>query len=712
MSLSLPLLPPPADSPAATSSSPPPPLLPLTPLLPPLLPPLSSPPPLPSAPPPSVASPPPPLSESPLSPPPLTSASPPLPSFPAESPPPPAISAPPPLPSFPAKSPPPPLRSATLPPQPQPETPTTISPPPPTLRRRGPPSSLLPPPADPSPPSPPEPSPSIPFLPDASPPPPKTSFLPPSAPSPKNSPAATLPFFGPVGSVPLKPNGPLTPPLGPVTEPKNGPRESGFPATASPPSLLPLVPKSLSETASYHRPSAGFLFGGVIIGVLLLVLLGLLFVFYRATRNGKGRSENGRSDNVPKVQRQDGNAVRGGTHSVTAPFPPQHTPSVGFSTRDNGSVAFQNFQTRTATTPAVNITVSSGTFTYDELFEATTGFSDSNLLGQGGFGYVHKGVLKNGREVAVKQLKIGSHQGEREFHAEVDTISRVHHKHLVSLVGYCINADKRLLVYEFVPNNTLEFHLHDGRHVLEWGTRLKIALGAAKGLAYLHEDCSPTIIHRDIKAANILLDSNFEAKVSDFGLARFFSDTNSSITHVSTRVVGTFGYMAPEYASSGKLTEKSDVYSFGVVLLELITGRLPIFPKNPFTNQSLVDWARPLLAKALAEENPDPLVDPNLQRDYDAAQMVNMVACAAACLRPSAWIRPRMSQVVRALEGEVSLVNPEETGQSMTYSSSEMPSNVWRTSMRRFESGSTGNNTSEYGINLSVSSSETHTRPE
>jgi hypothetical protein len=163
---------------------------------------------------------------------------------------------------------------------------------------------------------------------------------------------------------------------------------------------------------------------------------------------------------------------------------------------------------------ALNFSNSKSTFTYDELVRATDGFSDANLLGQGGFGYVHKGVLPNGKEIAVKQLKLGSGQGEREFQAEVEIISRVHHKHLVSLVGYCISGGKRLLVYEFVTNNTLEFHLHGkGRPTLEWPIRLRIALGAAKGLAYIHEDCHPKIIHRDIKSSNILLDFKFEAKV-------------------------------------------------------------------------------------------------------------------------------------------------------------------------------------------------------
>ncbi|XP_043703429.1 proline-rich receptor-like protein kinase PERK1 [Telopea speciosissima] len=292
-------------------------------------------------------------------------------------------------------------------------------------------------------------------------------------------------------------------------------------------------------------------------------------------------------------------------------------------------------------------------FTYEELAVATNDFSETNLLGEGGFGYVHRGILQNGKEVAVKQLKDGSSQGEREFQAEVEIISRIHHRHLVSLVGFCIAGADRMLVYEFVPNKTLEFHLHgEGRPTMNWATRLKIALGSAKGLAYLHEDCNPKIIHRDIKAANILLDFKFEAKVADFGLAKVISDVN---THVCTRVMGTFGYMAPEYASSGKLTEKSDVFSFGVMLLELITGRRPVISVKSFMDEGLVDWARPLLARALEDGNYDTLVDPKLQKDYDPNEMGNMIACAAACVRHSAHLRPRMCQVIHALEKDIHL---------------------------------------------------------
>ncbi|KAG6727894.1 hypothetical protein I3842_02G146700 [Carya illinoinensis] len=292
-------------------------------------------------------------------------------------------------------------------------------------------------------------------------------------------------------------------------------------------------------------------------------------------------------------------------------------------------------------------------FSYEELSMASDQFSDANLLGEGGFGFVHKGVLPNGKEVAIKHLKSESVQGDRELGAEVEIISRVHHKNLVSLVGYCVAGAQRMLVYEFIPNFTLNFHLHGkARPVMNWPTRMKIALGSAKGLAYLHEDCHPKIIHRDIKAANILLDDNFDAKVADFGLAKFSADTD---THISTRVMGTFGYLAPDYAASGKLTIKSDVFSFGVVLLELITGRQPHDKTQSFHGDSMVEWARPLLMRALENGNFDALVDPRLHNGYNSSEMSRMATCAAACVSHSARQRPRMSVIVRVLEGNLSL---------------------------------------------------------
>nr|CAD1823891.1 unnamed protein product [Ananas comosus var. bracteatus] len=283
-------------------------------------------------------------------------------------------------------------------------------------------------------------------------------------------------------------------------------------------------------------------------------------------------------------------------------------------------------------------------FTFEELSMITNGFSRQNLLGEGGFGSVYKGCFPDGREVAVKKLKAEGGHGEREFKAEVDTISRIHHRHLVSLLGYCSSENERMLIYDYVPNNTLYYHLHGkGTPVMDWPTRVKIAAGAARGIAYLHEDCHPRIIHRDIKSSNILLDNDFEAQVSDFGLARLAMDPNA---HVTTRVMGTFGYLAPEYASSGKLTAKSDVYSFGVVLLELITGRKPVDTSQPLGDESLVEWSRPYLIRALANRDFGALPDPRLEMNFDGNEMYCMIEAAAACIRHSVAMRPRMGQVI------------------------------------------------------------------
>ncbi|KAJ6371112.1 hypothetical protein OIU77_001591 [Salix suchowensis] len=265
-----------------------------------------------------------------------------------------------------------------------------------------------------------------------------------------------------------------------------------------------------------------------------------------------------------------------------------------------------------------------------------------------------------------------SEPGEREFRAEVEIIGRVHHRHLVSLVGYCISEHQRLLVYDYLPNDTLYYHLHgEGRPLMDWATRVKVAAGAARGIAYLHEDCHPRIIHRDIKSSNILLDENFEARVSDFGLAKIALELDSN-THVSTRVMGTFGYMAPEYATSGKLTEKSDVYSFGVVLLELITSRKPVDASQTPGDEGLVEWARPLLTSALENEDFEALVDPELEKNYVPSEMFRMIEAAAACVRHSATKRPRMSQVARALglsDDSSDLSNGMKPGQSEIFDS-------------------------------------------
>ncbi|CAA0825177.1 Protein kinase superfamily protein [Striga hermonthica] len=231
-------------------------------------------------------------------------------------------------------------------------------------------------------------------------------------------------------------------------------------------------------------------------------------------------------------------------------------------------------------------------FTFREVANATENFNPDLLVGEGGFGRVYKGYLKKTNQVvAVKQLDRNGVQGNREFLAEVLTLSLVHHPNLVNLIGYCADGRQRILVYEFMQNGSLEDHLLDlppNKQPLDWATRMKIARGAARGLEYLHDMANPPIIFRDFKPSNILLDGEFNPKLSDFGLARL--GPTGEQDHVSTRVMGTYGYCAPEYAQTGKLTAKSDVYSFGVVFLEIISGRRAIDSTKATEEENLVSW--------------------------------------------------------------------------------------------------------------------------
>uniref|UniRef100_A0A2P2KM40 non-specific serine/threonine protein kinase n=1 Tax=Rhizophora mucronata TaxID=61149 RepID=A0A2P2KM40_RHIMU len=238
--------------------------------------------------------------------------------------------------------------------------------------------------------------------------------------------------------------------------------------------------------------------------------------------------------------------------------------------------------------------IASQIFTFRELAAATNNFRAECLLGEGGFGRVYKGHLKNKNQiVAIKQLDHNGLQGNREFLVEVLMLSLLHHPNLVNLIGYCADGDQRLLVYEYMPLGSLEDHLHEispGQKGLDWNIRMKIAAGAAKGLEYLHDKANPPVIYRDLKCSNILLGEGFYPKLSDFGLAKLGPVGDN--THVSTRVMGTYGYCAPEYAMTGQLTLKSDVYSFGVVLLEIVTGRKAIDYSKATREQNLVAWVR------------------------------------------------------------------------------------------------------------------------
>ncbi|KAH6778258.1 Protein kinase superfamily protein [Perilla frutescens var. hirtella] len=287
-------------------------------------------------------------------------------------------------------------------------------------------------------------------------------------------------------------------------------------------------------------------------------------------------------------------------------------------------------------------------FTLKELAAATQNFKDANMIGEGGFGCVYKGRLDSGMAVAVKQLNLDGLQGHQEFIVEVLMLSLLHHQNLVNLIGYCTHAQQRLLVYELLPRGSLENHLYDlepDQEPLSWSTRLKVALGTARGLEYLHCKANPPVIYRDLKSSNILLDSEFNVKLSDFGLAKLGPVGDN--THVSTRVMGTYGYCAPEYAMSGKLTLKSDIYSFGVVLLELITGRKAMdFNKKP-GDQNLVVWSRPFLKdrKRFME-----LVDPLLEGQYSAKSVQHAIVITSMCLQEQASNRPAITDVVNALD--------------------------------------------------------------
>ncbi|KAI5660905.1 hypothetical protein M9H77_20228 [Catharanthus roseus] len=287
-------------------------------------------------------------------------------------------------------------------------------------------------------------------------------------------------------------------------------------------------------------------------------------------------------------------------------------------------------------------------FTFKELATATQNFREANLIGEGGFGCVYKGRLESGIIVAIKQLNLEGLQGNQEFIVEVLMLSLLHHPNLVNLIGYCTDGDQRLLVYEYMPLGSLENHLFDldpGMEPLSWSTRLKIAVGAARGLQYLHCSANPPVIYRDLKSSNILLDNEFNPKLSDFGLAKLGPVGDN--THVSTRVMGTYGYCAPEYAMSGKLTLKSDIYSFGVVLLELITGRKAIDCTKKPGEQNLVVWSRPFLKDRRKFVQ---MVDPLLEGRFPVRCLHHAIAIAAMCLQEQPSFRPIIDDIVVALE--------------------------------------------------------------
>ncbi|ONL99479.1 probable serine/threonine-protein kinase At1g01540 isoform X1 [Zea mays] len=287
-------------------------------------------------------------------------------------------------------------------------------------------------------------------------------------------------------------------------------------------------------------------------------------------------------------------------------------------------------------------------YTRREMEEATGGLAAANMVGEGGYGVVFRGVLRDGTAVAIKNLHNNRGQAEKDFRMEVQTIGRVRHKNLVSLLGYCSEGACRMLVYEYMEKSNLDKWLHHDdseTSSLTWDIRMRILLGTARGLAYLHEGLEPKIVHRDIKSSNILLDRQWSAKVSDFGLAKLLCSERS---YVTTRVVGTFGYVAPEYAETGMLNERSDVYSFGVLAMEVMTGRTPVDYTRPADEVNLVEWLKRMVADRRVEE----VLDPRLPEPPPSKALKRAVLAALRCVDPDGSQRPTMAHVVHMLEDD------------------------------------------------------------
>ncbi|KAG6687669.1 hypothetical protein I3842_11G084700 [Carya illinoinensis] len=372
------------------------------------------------------------------------------------------------------------------------------------------------------------------------------------------------------------------------------------------------------------------------------------FAFKDKSKNKRG------SRSAPELQsksKSDSSAVKRGTKSSSSLPSPRSIPDL-FKERE------QKLRV----------------FTYNELREATNGFNRLLKIGEGGFGSVYKGTIKpsDGQGdpivVAIKKLNTKGLQGHKEFLAEVQFLGVVNHPNLVKLLGYCsIDGERgiqRLLVYEFMPNRSLEAHLFNrASTTLPWKTRLDILLGAAEGLAYLHGGLEVQVIYRDFKSSNVLLDEDFKAKLSDFGLAR--EGPQGDRTHVSTAVVGTYGYAAPEYVETGHLTIHSDIWSFGVVLYEILTGRRVLERNRPTVEQKLLDWVKQFPADSGRFSM---IIDPKLRNQYPIAAARKIAKLADSCLNKNAKDRPAMSQIVKSLK-EAAQVSETTAGSSSSNSS-------------------------------------------
>ncbi|KAI4335073.1 hypothetical protein L6164_013754 [Bauhinia variegata] len=337
------------------------------------------------------------------------------------------------------------------------------------------------------------------------------------------------------------------------------------------------------------------------------------------------------------------------TPADRGPSTPVHpSGSTGYNGRQPAQAPLRTVNFQPIAVPSISV---------DELKALTDNFGPKSFIGEGAYGKVYYGELKDGRAVVIKKLDSSTQQPDQEFLAQVSIVSRLKHENVVELVGYCVDGPLRALAYEYAPKGSLHDILHGRKGVkganpgpvLSWAERAKIAVGAARGLEYLHEKAEPRIIHRFIKSSNILLFENDVAKIADFDLSNQAPDAAARLH--STRVLGTFGYHAPEYAMTGQFTAKSDVYSFGVILLELLTGRKPVDHTLPRGQQSLVTWATP----RLSEDKVKQCVDARLKGEYPPKAVAKLAAVTALCVQYEAEFRPNMSIVVKALQP---LLNP------------------------------------------------------
>ncbi|XP_010276896.1 PREDICTED: probable serine/threonine-protein kinase At1g01540 [Nelumbo nucifera] len=415
---------------------------------------------------------------------------------------------------------------------------------------------------------------------------------------------------------------------------------------------------------------------GICVGVFIVLILFLLSLCItsrrrRSPNSSSRRSKFSASDHSPIVSKEIQEIVHVATtdQRPVPPAVPEIQIDIGkaehrvvFSDRPSSHASGES----RSTTATDSVSMAGGPpevshlgwghwYTLRELEAATDGLADENVIGEGGYGIVYRGVLSDNTRVAVKNLLNNRGQAEKEFKVEVEAIGRVRHKNLVRLLGYCVEGAYRMLVYEYVDNGNLDQWLHgDVGQVspLTWDIRMNIILGTAKGLAYLHEGLEPKVVHRDVKSSNILLDKQWNSKVSDFGLAKLLC---SERTYVTTRVMGTFGYVAPEYACTGMLNERSDVYSFGILMMEIISGRIPVDYSRPPGEANLVDWLKTMVGNRKSEQ----VVDPKLPEMPSSKALKRALLVALRCVDPDAKKRPKMGHVIHMLEADDLLFRDE-----------------------------------------------------